>query len=201
MKLYYAPGSCSLCAHIAARELALLFTLVKFDFRTRKSEDGRDYAAINPKGKVPALELDDGNILTELPAILQYLADRRPDAGLLPRVGTLPRYRVGEWVGYLNSEVHKLFGLLFMPGVSETQKDEARASVLERLRFMEKHLDGKSYVVAESYTVADIYTFVVLSWVHRLRFDLQGMPNLRAFYERIGARPAVLEARQAEGLA
>ena len=201
MKLYYAPGACSLSPHIVAREAGISLTLDKVDWASGKTQSGKDYQSVNPKRAVPALELDDGTVLTEGPAIVQYLADQKPASGLLPPTGSPARYRVIEWLGYINSEVHKQFTPLFKPGSSETAQKEARENISNRLAFIENHLAGKSHVAGDSFTIADAYTFVVLNWPNFLKMDLGPYPNIRAYLGRVAGRPKVQEALKAEGLA
>lgn len=200
MKLYYAPGACSLSPHIVAREAGITLDLDKLDFHTGKTASGKVLRSINPKGVVPTLELDDGTILTEGPAIIQYLADQKPASGLLPPLGSLARYRVIEWISYLHMEVHPLFVPLFRPGTAEDAKRAARDSVLARLEFIDQRLAGQNYVANGSFSIADAYTFVILNWTHFVRIDLAPYPNIRAYMAGIAQRPKVQEALQVEGL-
>jgi glutathione S-transferase len=200
MKLYYAPGACSLSPHIVAREAGLDLTLVKVDLSTKQTSDGRDYLAINPKGYVPAIELDSGELLTEGPAIVQYLADRRPDAGLVPPAGTLERYRVQETLGYINSEIHKSYSPLFNSKTTPEVRQEREAYLRKRYALLDQALAGKSYLFGDRFGVADAYLFTVTNWARSLKLDLSGFPNLLAFQERVAARPAVRAAMVAEGL-
>ena len=201
MKLYYAPGACSLAPHIIALEAGLPLALDKFDFASGKTEAGTDFLSVNPKRQVPTLELDDGARLTEGSAIMQYLADLKPGSELLPKLGSMARYRVLEWLGFINSEVHKQFSPLFMPGSSDAAKADARANITKKLGFIETHLAGKTYVAGDHFTIADAYTFVVLNWTNFVGIDLQPYPNIQAFMKRIGERPKVKDALKAEGLA
>jgi glutathione S-transferase len=200
MKLYYSPGACSLSPHIVARETGLAIELVKVDLGTKKTSDGRDYNAINPKGYVPAIELDSGELLTEGPAIVQYLADRRPDAGLAPVAGTLERYRLQELLGYINSELHKSYGPLFNAKTSPEVRQEREAHLRKRYAPIEKALAGKPYLLGEQFTAADAYLFTITSWAKSVKLDLSDFPNLAAFQARVAARPAVQAALAAEGL-
>jgi glutathione S-transferase len=200
MKLYYAPGSCSLSPHIVARELGFEPTLVKVDTSTKKTADGGDYLAVNPKGYVPALELDDGQVLTEGPAIVQYLADRKPEAGLAPANGTLERYRLQEMLGYINSELHKTYSPLFNPKTTPEVRQEKHDYLRKRYGLLEKALEGKQFLFGDSFTVADAYLFVVTNWSKFVKLDLSDLPNLAAFQGRVAARPAVRAAMTAEGL-
>jgi glutathione S-transferase len=199
MKLYYSPGACSLASHIALREAGLQFDLEKVDTRTKKLADGGDYYAVTPKGYVPALRLDDGEILTEGTAIMPFIADQKPAAKLAPAAGTRARHRLHEWLGYINSEVHKTLGGLFNPAATEDMKKMARENSAKRFDFLEKHLSTREYVM-DDYTVADAYLFTILNWTKFVGIDLAKWPALTAFQARIASRPAVQAALQAEGL-
>jgi len=200
MKLYYAPGACSLSPHIALREAGLAFTLEKVDLKTRTLAGGGDYLAVNPKGYVPALQLDNGDVLTEGPAIVQYVADQRPQSGLAPAAGTPERYRLAEWLNFITSELHKSYSPLFSADAAAGWKDAARSNIARRLDVIERHLDGKSYLLGERFTVADGYLFTVLNWSGWTKFDLSKWPRIQAYLARIAARPKVREAMAAEGL-
>lgn len=200
MRLYTMPGACSLAAHIALREAGIPFELVKVSHHTHKTSDGVDFNQINPKGYVPALILDNGELLTENAALLQYIADLNPAAGLAPPGGTLERYRVSEWLAYINSEIHKSFSVLFAPNASDDMKQYARAALSKRVGWLAQRLGAKPYLLGEQFTVADAYLFVTLTWAPLVGFDLSPWPNLMSFVERIRARPHVVEAMTAEGL-
>jgi len=200
MKLYFSPGACSLSPHIVARELGIELTLDKVDTGAKKLSGDRDYYAINPKGYVPALELDDGQLLTEGPAIVQYLADKKPDAKLVPPNGTLERYRMQEMLGYINSEIHKTYSPLFNSKTGAEQRQEREAYLRKRYPVIDKALAGKSYLFGEGFSVADAYLFTVTNWATFLKIDLTEFPNLVAFQKRVAARPAVQAAMKAEGL-
>jgi glutathione S-transferase len=200
MKLYYSPGACSLSPHIVLRELGLSFTLVKVDTKTKKTEDGRDFWQINGKGYVPVLELDDGERLTEGPAIVQYLADRKPDAGLAPPNGTMARYRVQEWLNFITSELHKQFSPLFDPTASDEIKQRQRTRLAGRFDWLSAELKGKDFLMGSQFTVADAYLFTVLNWCQWTGIDLAKWPALKDFVARVAARPKVQEALKAEGL-
>ena len=201
MKLYYSPGACSLSPHIVARELALPLELIKVDGRSKKTATGADFLQINPKGYVPALELDGGEVLTEGPAIVQYLADQQPARGLAPANGTLARYRLQETLGFINSELHKTYSPLFNPATTAEVREERIAYLRRRYATIEQQLAGKAYLFGDDFTVADAYLFVVTSWATFLKLDLSEFPNLLAFQARVAGRPAVREALIAEGLA
>ncbi len=200
MKLYFSPGACSLASHITLYEAGLPFTADKVDMRTRKTSDGQDFAAINPKGYVPALVLDNGELLSEGPAILQYLADQKPDAALAPPAGTLPHYRLIEWLNFITSELHKGFAPLLRPGAAEELKTAARDKLGQRLTYAANHLASRQYLVGEHFTVADAYLYTILTWTQPAGIDLTAWPVLAAYRERIQRRPAVQAARKAEGL-
>ena len=199
MKLYYAPGACSLSPHIVARELGLPIELKKVNNKDKTVEGGGDYWKVNGRGYVPALELDNGQTLTEGPAIVQYLADLRPEAGLAPKAGSFERYRLQEWLNFLTSEIHKSFSPLFKPNTPEEYKKIAKENLAGRFDWLDKQLAGKEYLMG-AFSVADAYLFVLLNWTGFQNIDLKRWPNLAAFHARVGARPKVQEALQAEGL-
>ena len=201
MKLYYSPGACSLSPHIVAREAGIEVDLVKVDLKARKLEDGGDYARINAKGYVPALALDDGTLLTEGTAIVQYLADRHPDSGLAPSNGTLERYRLQEWLNFLTSEIHKSFSPLFNPAAAEGWKQAARENIVRRFDLITERLGPNAYLMGERFTVADAYLFTLLNWCQWTGIDLARWPALKDYLTRIAGRPKVQEALRAEGLA
>jgi glutathione S-transferase len=200
MKLYYAPGACSLSPHIVARELGIPVELKKVNTKDKTVEGGGDYWQVNGRGYVPALELDNGQVLTEGPAIVQYLADQKPEAGLAPKNGSIERYRLQEWLNFLTSEVHKQFSPLFKPNTPEEYKKVAKENIATRFDWLDKQLAGKDYLSGKSFSVADAYLFVLLNWTKFQAIDLAKWPNLAAFQARVGARPKVQEALQAEGL-
>jgi len=200
MKLYFAPGACSLSPHIVSRELGIPVELKKVNTKDKTIEGGGDYWKVNPRGYVPALELDNGQILTEGPAIVQYLADQKPEAGLAPKPGTFERYRLQEWLNFLTSEVHKQFSPLFKPNTPDEYKKIAKENIATRFDWLDKQLAGKDYLMGKQFTVADAYLFVLLNWTKFQNIDLAKWPNLAAFQQRVGARPKVQEALQAEGL-
>ena len=200
MKLYYATGACSLSPHIVLSELGLPYELIKVELSTHLTADGQDYTAINPKGYVPALQLDDGQLLTEGPAIVQYLADQKPSAGLLPPAGTLERARVQEWVTFIGTEIHKNFSPLFNPNASADWKAAAKANIERRFGFVEKALAGRDYLTGANFCVADAYLFTVVNWTKFVKIDLAPWPTLAAFHQRVMARPAVQVALREEGL-
>jgi glutathione S-transferase len=200
MKLFFSPGACSMSPHIVAQELGIPLTLVKVDTATKKLADGSDYWPINPKGYVPAIELDNGEILTEGPAIVQYLADRKPEAKLVPPAGTLERYRVQEMLGYINSELHKTYSPLFRPATPPETRKEREEYLRKRYKLVDERLAKGPYLFGEQFTVADAYLFTVTNWANFVKLDLNEFPNLMAFQARVAARPAVQAALTAEGL-
>jgi glutathione S-transferase len=200
MRLYFAPGACSLSPHIVSRELGLPLELTKVSTKDKTMEGGGDYRAVNPKGYVPALELDDGGVLTEGPAIVQYLADQKPDAGLAPKAGSLERYRLQEWLNFITSEIHKQFSPLFRPTTPEEYKKIAKENLATRFEWLDKQLAGKDHLMGKAFTVADAYLYTTLRWTKPLQIDMARWPNLVAYMERIGARPKVKDALKAEGL-
>jgi glutathione S-transferase len=199
MKLFYATGACSLSPHIVAEEAGIELQLQQVDIKTKTISTTGDFLAINPKGYVPALQLDDGEVLTEGPTIVQYLADLKPEKGLAPPAGTMARYRLQEWLGYINSELHKSYSPLFKPDLPPQTRAERLAYLNRRYALVEKQLAG-SYLLGEHFTVADAYLFTVTNWAGTVKLDLSPFPNVRAFQERLAARPAVKAAMKAEGL-
>jgi len=200
MKLYYSPGACSLSPHIALLEAGLPFELVLASTKTHKLKDGTDYYGINSKGYVPLLELNDGQRLTEGPAIVQYIADQAPASGLAPANGTMERYRLQEWLNFITSEVHKGFTPLFNPAMPEEAKAIYRAKLRERFEWVNGQLAGRNFLMGEHFTVADGYLFTVLNWAPHVGLDLSGFTALDGWRERIRARPAVQAALESEGL-
>lgn len=200
MKLYYMPNACSLASNIALREAGLKFELVKVDRKTRQAADGLDYKEINPKNYVPALALDNGELLTENVAVLQYIADRNPAAKLAPPAGTLERYRLMEWLSFINSEIHKTFSPMFRAEAPEGAKEWARTVLALRLEYLQGALGSKSYLMGEQFTIADAYLFTVLGWGSHVNFDIGRWPQLKRLHERVAARPHTVEALKSEGL-
>lgn len=200
MKLYFSPGACSLAAHIALREAGVDFEAVKVEGRGQKTAGGEDYSAVTSKGYVPALRLHDGSVLTEGTAILPYIADLNPSAGLAPAAGTMARYRLHEWLGYINSEIHKNFSPFFTPGTTDDQKAAAKAALTRRVEFAQSHLTTNAFLLGDTFSVADAYLFTVLGWFKYVGIDLGQWPTLSAYHARIAARPAVQAALKAEGL-
>lgn len=200
MKLYYTPGACSLAPHIVLCELGLAHELVKVDLKAHTTADGRDYYQVNPKGYVPALELDDGQVLTEDAVVMQYVADLKPGAGLLPPVGSMERWRVLEWLNFISSEIHKGLGALFNPAVTPDWRAAVIARVETRLAYLDRLLAGQGYLTGNEFGIADAYLFTILSWTGLMHIDLTPWPALVAYQARVAARPAVQEAMRTEGL-
>lgn len=200
MKLYFSPGACSLSPHIALREAGLDFELERVDFATKKTRGGEDFTAINPKGYVPALRLDDGQVLTEGPAIVQYIADLAPDHKLAPPAGSLERYRLQETLNFISTELHKGFSPLFRKDCPEAWKEVVRTNLGVRFAMLDALLGKQEFVFGQQFSVADGYLFTVLGWTRFVQYDLTPYPNLIAYQARIAARPAVHAALAAEGL-
>jgi glutathione S-transferase len=198
MKLYFSPGACSLSPHIALREAGLPFELVQVDLRKQMTKTGVAFSTITPKGAVPVLQLDDGQFLTEGPAIVQYIADRKPESQLAPPAGTLERYRLLEWLNYVTSELHKTFGPLFKSTTPAEYKETLKQALAGRYEYLSKHLEKQSYLLGDKFTVADGYLFTVLTWSKHVGLDLARWPVLQAYVARVGARPAVVAALKAE---
>jgi glutathione S-transferase len=199
MKLYYSPAACSLAPHIVLREAGVPFTLQKVDTE-RHVTDGGDYYAINPKGQVPLLELDDGARLSEGPVIAQFIADQAHATTLMPAAGTRERYRVMEWQNYITSELHKSFTPLFAPGLDADAKRTLAARLRRKYEWVDAQLAGHSYLTGETFTAADAYLFVVTAWARFVQLDLGDLHHLQSFVRRVQERPAVREAMRAEGL-
>lgn len=200
MKLYFSPGACSLSPHIVAHELGLPLKLEKVDTQTKRTETDRDFWQINPKGYVPALELDNGEVLTEGPAIVQYLADLKPEGKLAPANGTFARARLQEALNYITSEIHKSYSPLFSDATPEATREERKAYLAKRYGFIEKILAKQPWLLGEHFSVADAYLFTVTRWADFVKLDLSAFPHVQAFQKRVAARPAVQAAMAAEGL-
>jgi glutathione S-transferase len=200
MKLYYLTGACSLASHISLTEAGIKFDAYAVDRVTKKTADGKDFISFNPKGYVPALVLDNGDVLTENVAVLSYIASLDTSRKLAPAPGTIGFYRVIEWLAYINSEVHKNLSALFRPTTTEEMKTAARELVGQRHALIEKSLNDKPYLTGDNFTVADAYLYVTLSWSERTKVDISMFPKLSGYYERCRARPAVQQSRKDEGL-
>ena len=199
MKLYYLTGACSLAAGISLLEAGVKFEWVKVDRHSKKTADGLDFNEVNPKGYVPALRLDNGEVLTENVAVLQYIADRNPAAKLAPPAGTMERYRLVEWLAFINSEIHRNFSPLFQD-VSEDVKQFARKNLTNRLNYLERAIGNRAFLMGEQFTVADAYLYVVLGWSAHVQVDLAQWPQLKRYVDRVGGRPHVIAAMKSEGL-
>ena len=197
MKLYYSPAACSFAPHIALREAGLSFEPVKVDLRKHTLADGSDYYKINPKGYVALLELDDGTRLSEVAAILQYIADRKPGT-LAPAFGSMERYRLMEWLNFIATEVHKQFGPLWYPDTPEATKEKQRATLAKRFEHLSATLSKQPFLMGQNFTVADAYLHTLLNWTGHLKVDLTPFPALTQFQARVAARPAVQEAQSVE---
>jgi len=200
MKLFYSPGACSLSPHIVLNELDLPYTVEKVDLKTHTTASGADFYTLNAKGYVPALQLDNGEVLTEGPAIVQYLAEQKPQADLLPAAGSLGRVRVQEWLNFIGTELHKTLGALFNPSISAEAKSRTLDTFGKRLGFVEKALQGKDYLTGNVFSVADAYLFTIVNWAPMLGIDLTPWPTVAQFQKRVASRPAVQKTLQAEGL-
>ncbi|MFJ4353505.1 glutathione transferase GstA [Pseudomonas sp. NPDC089428] len=200
MKLFYSPGACSLSPHIVLNELDLPYTVEKVDLKTHTTASGADFYTLNAKGYVPALQLDNGEVLTEGPAIVQYLAEQKPQANLLPAAGSLARVRVQEWLNFIGTELHKTLGALFNPSISAEAKSRTLDTFGKRLGFVEKALQGKDYLTGNTFSVADAYLFTIVNWAPMLGIDLTPWPTVAQFQKRVASRPAVQKTLQAEGL-
>ena len=200
MKLYFAPGACSLAPHIVLRETGTNFELEQVDNKEKKTKSGTDFWQINPKGQVPVLELDSGERLTEGPVIVQYIADQKPGSGLAPAPGGMERYRVHEWQNFITSELHKSFGPLFRPTTPDAYKEISKENIGKRFDYIDKQLAGRQYLTGDKFTIADAYLYTVSRWGSRVGIDIAKWPNLKAYVDRVTARPKVQEALKAEGL-
>jgi len=200
MKLYYSPGACSLASHMALEEAQIPYELVRVDLGAKRTADGGNYLAINEKGYVPTLVLDDGGTLTENAVVLQFIADRNPGTALAPAHGTFARYRLGEWLNFIATEIHKGFGPLWNAKNPDEVKDAARRNLGNRLGYVAKRLASTPYLMEDTYTVADAYLFTLLNWAPKLSVDLSPWPALQQFMTRVGARPATQKAMRDEGL-
>ncbi len=201
MKLFIKPGACSLSPHIVLEELGLPYETEVVDLARKTTASGQDFLAINPKGYVPALLLDSGELLTEGPAIVQYLADLAPEKQLAPANGSIARYQLQSWLTFIGTEVHKSFSPFFNPKAPQEWKDIARANLERRLAYVAQQLEGREYLLGSEFTVADAYLFTVLNWSKFIKLDLGAWPLLLAYQARVAARPAVQAALKAEGLA
>jgi glutathione S-transferase len=200
MKLYYSPGACSLSPHIALLEAGLPYDLVKVDLKAKKLENGDDYLKVNPKGQVPALALDNGELVTEGPVIVQLIADKAAGKNLAPTRDSAERYKLQEWLNYITGELHKNFSPMFSPVLADDAKAFFKDRLMGKFKYLDGVLAGRDYLMGKQFTVADGYLFTMLAWADRMKFDLSAMPNLLAYKARVGARPMVQQALTKEGL-
>jgi glutathione S-transferase len=200
MKLYYLKGACSLASYISLCEAGVKFDAVAVDRHTRKTSDGEEFAKVNPKGYVPALRLDNGEVLTENVAVLQYIADLAPAGKLAPPAGTLARFRMVEWLAFVNGEIHKSVSPAFNPAAGDEVKAFGKANLTRRLDWLDQEWGSRQFLMGDQFTVADAYLWVVFGWLPRVGFDTSKWPNLKAFHERVAQRPAVQQALKGEGL-
>lgn len=201
MKLFYKPGACSLASHIVLLEVGATFESVEVDTDAGRTKQGEDYSKVNPKGYVPALQLNSGDVLTEGAAVLQYIADQYPQSGLAPASGTMARVRMQEYLNYVSSELHKAFGPFFSSSANDEDKKQAGGNVADKLDYVESLFsDGRAYLLGEDFSVADAYLFVTSNWSNFVGIDLSNWPNVAAFVDRVANRPASQAAMEAEGL-
>jgi glutathione S-transferase len=200
MKLYFAPGACSLSPHIALLEGGLTADYEQVDLKAKTLKSGGDYREVNPKGSVPALKTDEGDVLTEGPAIVQYIADLAPGSELAPKAGTKERYKLMEWLNFISTELHKMFSPLFRPNTPDAYKEIVKVNLADKFAYVDQRLAKTQYLMGDHFTVADAYLYVMLRWAQSLKLDMSTFANLKTYFERVGARPKVREALQAEGL-
>lgn len=201
MKLFYMPGACSLAPHIVANEAGIGLELVKVDGKTKTTETAANFLETNPNGYVPALVLPDGELMTEASVLVQYLADQKPESGLMPAAGAMERYRVQQWLAFVATELHKVFGSFFKPNTPEATKEINRELLARRLAYVDGKLEGRSYLMGDVFTAADAYLWTILGWARHVGIDLSSFANIQRFLGTVGARPAVQQALRAEGLA
>ena len=201
MKLFYMPGACSLAPHIVASEAGLDVELVKVDGKTKATETAENFLETNPHGYVPALVLPDGELLTEASVVVQYLADQKPETGLMPAPGGMARYRVQQWLAFVATELHKAFGVFFKPNTPDATKEINREHLAKRLAYVDGKLDGRSYLMGDAFTAADAYLWTILGWARHVGIDLSPFANIQRYLGTVAARPAVQKALRAEGLA
>lgn len=201
MKLYASPGACSLAPHIALIIAGLPFSVERVSLKTKAIAGGGDFLAINDKGSVPALQLDDGRVLTEAAVLLQYIADQAPGAGLAPPAGSFERYQVMEWLNYIGTELHKRFTPIFTPGCTDEGRAAGWAALARPLDYLAGKLESRAFLMGSEFSIADAYLFTVLNWARFAGFKLNDWPALEGYQARVGAIPAVQQAMRAEGLA
>jgi glutathione S-transferase len=201
MKLFYMPGACSLAPHIIANEVGIDVELIKVDGKTKTTEAAQDFLATNPNGYVPALVLPDGELMTEASVLVQYLADQKPESGLMPKPGDMARYRVQQWLAFVATELHKAFGPFFKPNTPEATKEINREHIAKRLAYVDGKLAGRSYLMGDVFSAADAYLWTILGWAKHVGIDLSSFANIQRYLGTVAARPAVQKALRAEGLA
>ncbi len=201
MKLYYAPGACSLASHIVANEAGIDIDLVKVDLASKKTENGDEFLEINPNGSVPTLVPNAAEPVTEASVVVQYLADQKPEAGLMPRSGDPARYRVQQWLAFISTELHKTFSPFFKPATPDETKAANRALLSKRPGYVNAKLADGPYFMGSNFTAADAYLWTTLGWAKVVNFDLSAFPNIQRFRAAVASRPAVQRALQEEGLA
>ena len=200
MKLYYSPGACSLSPHIVLEEAGLKYQAIKADLKSKVTEAGADFKKTSALGYVPALELDDGTVLTEGPAIVQYIADKVPEKKLAPANGSMDRYKMQSWLNFVSTEMHKGFSPLFNPSMPDDAKKIAKERLATRFVHLDQHFAKNQYLMGATYSVPDAYCFTILNWAKPTGVDLSPYPNLQAYHARVAGRPAVQAAMKAEGL-
>lgn len=203
MKLYFSPGACSMAPHMVLIELGLPHSTEMVDLRAQPhvlKNSGEPYTDINPKGSVPALKLDSGEVLTEAAVILQYLSDQKPEAGLFPKFGSMERYHAMEWLNFVSSDIHKTLGQFWNPSYSEEAREVLKKALDHRLKFLDQHFGKQSYLTGDSFTIADAYLWVILNWMPMHKLEMTPYPNLKKFHDRVGARPSAGKVLKAEGL-
>ena len=201
MKLFYMPGACSLAPHIVANEAGLDVELVRVDGKTKTTQAAGNFLETNPNGYVPALVLPDGELITEASVVVQYLADQKPETGLMPAAGNMARYRVQQWLAFTATELHKAFGVFFKPNTPEATKAINGEHLAKRLAYVDGKLDGRTYVMGDAFTAADAYLWTILGWAKHVGIDLSPFANIQRYIGTVAARPAVQKALRAEGLA
>jgi glutathione S-transferase len=200
LKLYYSPGACSLSPHIALCESGLPFEIEKVDTKAKKTASGADFLAINPNGYVPVLKIAEGQVLTEGPAIVQWIADQKPETHLAPPNGTFERSKLQQWLNFISTEIHKSYSPLFSAEVPDAYKTMTKDKLFKRYAYVNDQLKGKQFLVGNNFTVADAYLFTVTNWANFLKLDLSEFREVAAFSDRVNSRPKVLQALKAEGL-
>jgi len=201
MKLYYSSGACSLAPHIVASEAGVPIDLVKVDLGSHKLEDGTDFYSVNPRGYVPVLKLDDGNVMTEASVLVQFIADQKPDSNIIPKMGTMERYKAMQWLAFIATELHKQFGPLFDKSTPEATQNALKAKIMKRLGELDEHLKSNDFILGKTFSAADAYAFTIVNWTNFMNMDLKPFPAVQGWFARVAQRPKVHAALVAEGLA